>query len=174
MELYNPTNLAVTLDPSWAIVARGAAGTCAMNAPVLKFFGSGQIVPPHKHFLVAGAGYAQMPAKDAALFNGDLLDAGSIRLVHGDVVVDTVCYAVDAATQTALLGCAIPYVCEGTPVSNLPHDGTAGAGSTVDASILRKPGGAAGSGVDTNNNAADFLSGVKPAAPESLASPAVP
>jgi hypothetical protein len=174
IELYNPTNVPVTLDASWALTARSAIGPCAMNAPVLKFLGVGQVVQPHRHFLLAGAGYTQMPVKDAVLFNGDLLDAGAVRLVHGDLVVDTVCYAFDAPTQAALLGCASPYVCEGTPVNNLPHDGSASAASNANTSIVRKPGGAGGSTVDTNDNASDFLSAVSPATPENVFSPAVP
>ncbi len=173
VELYNPSKITVTLDGTWTLSVRSAVGACATDGALVKFTGSGQIVPPHAHLLIVGTGYTQSPAGDATLVNGGIADAGSLGLYHGTSLVDALCYSYDAATQTNLASCAVPYVCKGTPASNLPHDNTLSAASTVDASLERKPGGALGNQIDTGNNAADFAPRA-PAKPQSLASLAVP
>ena len=143
------------------------------NAPVLLFTFGNQVIPPHRHFLVAVASYAQAPAKDASLSSA-IVDSASVMLRHAGAVVDAVCFYFDQATQQNLLGCAIPYVCEGAPLSNQPHDGSSTASSTVDVSFERKPGGAAGNGADSGDNVADFTLMVSPANPQNLSSAAVP
>jgi hypothetical protein len=176
VEIYNPNNAPVTLDATWNLAARTAQGVCTQapaNAPVLLFTFGNQMIPAHRHFLMAGASYAQAPAKDASLSSA-IVDSASVMLRHGAVVVDAVCFYFDQATQQNLQGCAIPYVCEGTPISNQPHDGSSTASSTVDVSFERKPGGAAGNGADSGDNAADFTLMVSPANPQNLNSAAVP
>jgi hypothetical protein len=58
------------------------------------------------------------------------------------------------------------YGCEGMPAMNV-HDNT--AGTNVDESIERKPGGTAGNGQDINDNATDFAA-LTPSNPQSSAS----
>ena len=173
VELYNPGAAAVTVDPTWTLVHRNAITPCAMEPSQVKFVGGGQVVPPHRHMLVAGTAYTGAVAADAPLVNGGFNDAASVVLMHGAAVVDALCYAFDAASLANLLTCSTPYTCEGTPASNLPHDNTTSAASNVDASLERKPGGAAGSGQDTGDSASDFVQ-VMPSHPEDLASPPTP
>jgi hypothetical protein len=65
------------------------------------------------------------------------------------------------------------FTCAGTPASNQPHNNTGSAASDTDASLARKPGGAAGNCTDTGDNAADFTA-ESPATPESSQSPPTP
>ena len=166
VELWNPTGAAVTLGANWVLEGRSA--TAAMyNA---RWTGSGLTIPAHGHFLLAGSAYAQLPAPDEALLSG-ITDATSLRLMEGTTVVDALCYAYSASTTMAFSGAM--YTCEGAPVSNLPHNDGSGAGSNVDASLERNPGGLGGSCVDTGDNASDFAPRA-PAGPESTQSPPTP
>jgi hypothetical protein len=173
VELYNPGKIAVTLDSAWTLSVRSAVGACATDAASVKFTGAGQTLPPHGHLLIVGSAYAQSPAGDTTLVNGGIADAGSLALYRGAVLVDALCYAYDGATQTSLASCAVPYVCNGSPASNLPHDNTLSPAGNVDASLERKPGGAQGNQIDTGDNLADFKSS-KPARPQNLASSPAP
>jgi hypothetical protein len=101
------------------------------------------------------------------------VDAGLLALKHGSLTVDTLCYYYDATTQTNLTSCGTAYACEGAPVSNLPHNNTAGGTSNTDSSLERKPGGASGNTTDTNVNSADFSTNSTPI-PRNLSSAAVP
>ena len=173
VELYNPGKSAITLDSSWTLSVRSAIGACATDAAFVKFTGAGQTLPPRGHLLIVGSGYTQAPAGDTTLVNGGIADAGSLGLYRGAVLVDALCYGYDAATLTSLASCAVPYVCNGTPASNQPHDNTLSPSSNVDVSLERKPGGAQGNQIDTGNNLADFKQS-KPARSQNLASPAAP
>ncbi len=167
IELYNPTVLDVVLDATWKIESRSHS---AANYAV-KWTGAGVIIPSHGHFLITGATYVQMPTGDATLSSG-ITDAGSIRLLQGGAPVDAVCYSYSAMTLAALT--ADPtYTCEGAPVSNLPHNDGTSVASTSDASIERKPGGAAGNGTDTNVSSADFQA-TTPAIPQNRMSATTP
>jgi hypothetical protein len=163
--LFNATASAVTLDATWALEGRSVTDSQYRA----HWRGSGEMVPAWGHFLVAGAGYAQMPAADGALTTG-IPDAASLRLVHGGTTVDAVCYAFSAATQAAF---DATFACAGTPASNRPHDNTASAASDVDASLVRRPGGAGGNCADTGNDAADFAA-TSPATPLAATSPPTP
>jgi hypothetical protein len=173
VSLYNPGAAPVTLDASWTLTTRSAIGDCVGDAVKPLFTGGGQVIAPHGHLLLAGAAYAQMPAADAALAAGGLADAASLVLSQGADVVDALCYAYDAATTANLTGCAVPYVCEGAPASNLPHDNTTSAASTVDASLERRPGGALGHGADSGASSVDFRA-ASPTKPEGSTSPPAP
>ena len=156
---------AVTLDAGWTLEVRGAASSSYRA----HWKGTGLQIPAHGHFLIAGAGYAQAPAADASLSSG-IPDAASLVLTHAGATVDALCYAYDAATQAAF---DPSFTCAGTPASNLPHDDKSSAASNVDASLVRKPGGAGGNCTDTGDSAADFVTET-PAQPESTASPPTP
>jgi len=168
LELYNPSEIAVTVGSSWRIEVRDATGgSCESNAYVTIWAGEDQVIPAHGHLLIASTGYNQEPAPDSEYTQGNLLpDAGSVRLMRDVDVVDAVCFYYNDST----LACVQTHTCEGNPVEN-PH--TNGPSSNVDASLERKPGGDMGSGADTGNNAMDFAP-VAPSRPESLTSPPAP
>ncbi|APR79490.1 Metal dependent amidohydrolase [Minicystis rosea] len=83
--------------------------------------------------------------------------------MHSGTTVDAFCYGDTAATQAAFIGDS-SYSCEGQPASN-PNGG--------DTSMERKPGGAGGNCVDTNDNASDFATAM-PSTPQNAASAPTP
>jgi hypothetical protein len=165
IEIYNPTGSQVTLDPTWKIEGRSHSSLTFAT----RWTGTGASIPAHGHYLLYGSLYTQMPSGDAALTSG-FTDAGALRLVQSSTPVDTVCFAFDATTLNALTGDAT-FGCEGTPISSNPHNNT--TGTNTDASIERKPGGAAGSCQDTADSVTDFES-IAPAAPQNTSSPVTP
>ncbi len=167
VELYNATSIAVTFDSTWTLTARSSTS----STYVARFVGAGQVIPAHGHILIVGSDYNAATAADGTLLVG-ITDASSVLLLHNGSVVDALCFYYDAATL-ALYSTDLTYICEGTPVSNLPHNNTASGSSNTDASLERKPGGALGNTQDSDNNAFDFSSGVVPD-PHNLASPATP
>ncbi len=167
VELYNPTNAAITLDATWKLDGRSNAATAYTN----RWTGAaGKTIPAHGHFLLAGSSYTEMPTADGVLQG--ITDATALRLTHSGAVVDTVCYAFDA-TSALPYSTDATYGCEGTAISTNPHNNMAGATSTIDASIERKPGAALGNCTDTGNNAADFIV-TMPANPQNSSSAATP
>lgn len=166
VELYNPTNAAVTLDNTWKLEARSTTTTSYTS----RWVGTGKTIPAHGHFLIASAGYTQTPAADEALSTG-ITDAGSLRLTKSAALVDAVCYAFDAASTALLTGDAT-YVCEGSPLATNPHNNA--TATNTDASFERKAGGSAGNCTDTGNTTADFNAPVTPAGPQNSTSAAVP
>jgi hypothetical protein len=161
VEIYNPTSVAVTFDSTWKVEARSAAGTlaaCAGAAVATRFVGGGQVIQPHHHLLYTNSsGYDGATVGDGTYTTG-ITDGSSVVLRHNSVQVDAVCFYFDATSMSLLTSCPTAYVCEGTPVSNAPHTNGSSAGSNVDASIERLPGGALGNTQDTNVNSADFAS----------------
>jgi hypothetical protein len=176
VEIYNATAAPVAFDSTWEVMERTAASTCA--ALSARFSGSGQMIPAHGHLLYANsAGYPDggVTAADGAYSTG-ISDAAQVVLLHGGALVDSLCFYVDTTTQ-ANLTCESPpatwFACQGTPVSNLPHDNTTSSASNSDVAMVRRPGGAAGNGQDTGDNAADWTSDV-PSSPHDLASAPTP
>jgi hypothetical protein len=168
VELYNPTDQDVVLDDTWVVDARSwSAGDYGQ-----RWAGAGEVLPAHHHYLIGGAGFVDEVA-DAYLGSFGIADGGSLRLTHGAEIVDVLCYYFDGPSLTALDDVASPYDCEGTPISNLPHDNSNAGQSNSDASLERKPGGAEGSCQDTDSSLADFET-ISPAHPENLESPPVP
>ncbi|HVY49804.1 MAG TPA: lamin tail domain-containing protein [Minicystis sp.] len=173
IEIYNPTASPIDVsDGTWVVSARSAVGTCTSDAEAARFTLHGTI-PAYGHFLATGSHYDGGVAGDAT-FSSGVTDAASVVLRHGAEVVDAVCFSFNAATQSNLTSCATPYVCRGTPASNLPHDNTAHAGSNVDASLERGPGGASGNGDDTSDNATDFASNAAPTPQSTTSAPTPP
>ena len=176
VELYNPGNAPITLDANWLFYHRSAQGAC--QGKFLRYKGTGVTVPPRQHFLLVGLAYAGPPG-DAVMLStpgNSIADAASLWLEHKGKIIDAVCYYYDDITLqrlTGLGGCVPDYICEGPPISNLPHNGTKGGASSSDVSLERKPGGALGNGQDTGNSTADFQS-IMPATPQNLASPPTP
>jgi hypothetical protein len=165
VELYNPSDVPVTLDATWILEARsstaGSYGT--------RWTGTGKVIPAHGHFLIASSAYVQMPAADEALSAG-ITDATSLLLTRTGLVVDALCYGFDVSFVALIAGDGT-YTCEGTPVSNNPHDNA--VTSNTDASLERRPGGTGGSTQDTGDNATDFQV-TAPAQPQNSASAPVP
>ena len=167
VELYNATSIAVTFDSTWTLTARSSTS----STYIARITGAGEVIPAHGHILFTGSDYNAATTNDDVLSVG-ITDASSVLLLHNGNVVDALCFYYDAATL-ALYSTDLTYICEGTPVSNLPHNNTASGSSNTDASLERKPGGALGNAQDTGDNASDFASGVSPD-PHNLASPATP
>jgi len=169
VELYNPTSCDVALDTTWILDVRSnsvASYTKRWTGAV------GQMVPAHGHFLIVGPSYAQMPAKDASLSSG-ITDAASLVLKQNLMTIDAVCFGYNMATLAVFTAVGSTYVCEGTPVSNLPHNDTTNGSSNADASLDRKPGGGSGNGTDSGDSAKDFQP-LTPASPQSSASAPTP
>jgi hypothetical protein len=178
IELYNPNPFPVVVDSTWVVWHQSAQGVCG-QMPSIRYIGTGKTMKAYGHMLLAGLMYQQSPPADAIFINTNanvsLADAGSIWLVHAGKKIDAVCYYYDDTTKAGIMSCPMgtPYVCEGTPVSNLPHCGTASASCSVDASFERRPGGTAGNYVDTDDNAADFVTSM-PSTPMNLDSDPTP
>jgi hypothetical protein len=165
IELFNATDVAVTLDNTWSIKGRSTTSTTYTS----RWTGSGLVVPAWGHFLIGGTSYTETPAADSSLSSG-ITDASSLELVQSGTTVDAVCYYFDSTTLAAF---DATYTCEGTPVSNLPHDNTTAGASDSDSSIERAPGGTGGNCTDTGNNSADFVTQA-PATPQSTTSAPTP
>ncbi|MEO7109113.1 MAG: hypothetical protein ABI183_01635 [Polyangiaceae bacterium] len=175
VELYNPTDAAITFDGTWTITVRNATSgvaACA-GAPSILYTGTGQAIGSHKHFLIATAAYSETTAAPDAPYSAGISDAANVVLNHSTTTVDALCFSYDATTALTLTTCATPFTCEGAPVGN-PHNNTTTGVSATDVSLERKPGGAGGNGVDNNVNATDFAISASPAVPHDLASAAVP
>lgn len=172
VEIYNASSASITFDATWTVTVRNATGgvaSCATVTPSLLITGASQVIPSHKHLLFATSNLSESITPDAT-FSAGIPDAASLVLLHAGLPVDALCFQYDAATTTTLTTCTVAYVCEGTPALN-PHDNT--SGTNTNASLERKPGGAGGNTVDSNDNANDFLSNAAPD-PHNLASAAVP
>ncbi len=174
VELYNPTDAPVTFDVTWTVKARSAlpGTTCTTNSLATRFSGTGQIIPPHGHILAANVSmppYNGTTTPDITYTTG-IPDAGTVVLLHGNVVLDQVCFEFDAGTLSTLTTCSASYYCPGTPLYN-PHNNM--SATNADASLERKPGGAGGNMVNTGDNASDFAVNTTHA-PRNLASAPVP
>lgn len=177
VEIYNPNDFDVTVDNTWILRYRNAQGGCAQSEEI-RFQGKGDVLGAHRHLLLVGMEYAQSPLGDRPLINNSkdfsLGDAGNLYLFRNNKVVDAVCWYFSQTSFDDVTGCmtAMPYVCEGTPVSNLPHCGTTNPICSADASFRRKTD-MNGVLIDTDDNEMDFESAA-PSTPENLASPPTP
>lgn len=155
VELYNPTASAVPIA-GWSLQYKSATGTtfAKLNIPA----GS---IQSHGYYLVARSAYNGSPAYD--LLNGVFLMAGA----GGNL------YLVN--NQTLLTSCASSSIVDKAAygTGNCPETAAASA-PAANNSILRKPGGAQGSGTDSDDNSVDFL-GLAPSVPHNSSStPATP
>lgn len=168
VEIYNPTNAAVMLTNLWAIYARTYNGA----SYVLKWAGTGKTIPAHGHYLTVGVGYMMGTVPDDATLS-PIGDSSSVRLTNGgmNMTVDAICFDFDANSLADLK--MVGFTCEGTPVSNLPHNDTNVPGSNVDQSLERRPGGSLGNCADTADSSQDWQP-LMPPNPQDLASPVTP
>jgi uncharacterized protein len=146
VELYNLSGSPVSIG-GWKIRGSNSAGTVGTRATIT----AGTTLAPGCHYLLTNASTTAGPYSGAVTgdqtYTTGVTDDGGIAVTLAD---DTV---VDQAGMSA--GSAFK---EGTPLANL---GT----TNLDRGYERKPGGAAGSGTDTDNNAADFQL-ISPSAPQ--------
>ncbi|NUP12057.1 MAG: protein kinase [Polyangiaceae bacterium] len=155
VELYNAGSTNVTLSSDWVLEWRTETGVKYSAA----FTGSGQVVGPGRHVLLAGTGYPADLPRDGVLSPG-ISDEGSLVLRRGGEVVDAVCFSCGRNGMS-------DHTCEGDIAEK------SGCAHNADRSLERKPGGDAGSCADTDDNGADFAD-VSPSTPETLASAARP
>jgi len=179
IEIYNPMDTPASTE-GWSVATRdvdvsGAQPpACETLTETVRWTGKGgtEMIPARGHLLIASTGYNATPTADATYpsLTAGFLDAGSVVLMIGTEVADAVCFQYDADTLAALTGCtAAPYTCEGAPAVN-PHDDS-NQTSTAD-SLVRNPGGMAGSGTDTGDSTSDFASA--PSEAQNLASEPTP
>jgi uncharacterized protein len=149
VELYNLSSGPVDIG-GWKMKGSNNAGTNSTRATVA----SGIVLGAGCHFLfvnTAAAGYSGAVPGNQTYATGITDDGGLAITTPGDVVVD----AVGLSTGSAFK--------EGTPLASL-------GASNQNRGYERKPGGGAGSGTDTDNNAGDFQL-IAPSDPQNLASP---
>jgi predicted extracellular nuclease len=134
VELYNLSSSPVNIG-GWKVNASNNAGTTGTRATIT----ANTIINPGCHYLLtntASSGYSGTVAGDQS-YNTGVTDDGGIALLNGSTIVDAVGMSTGSAYK------------EGTPLASLGSTNTA-------RSYERKPGGAAGSATDTDNNANDF------------------
>jgi hypothetical protein len=175
VEIYNPGMAPVTFDSGWSVKVRGAEPSmlvCAAAPYAVRFVGGGQTILGHGHILYANsAGFSESATTGAdGIYSTGIPDAASVLLLHGTTVVDALCFYYNVATKAELSCVTNPYICAGMPVMN-PHDED--AGTDTNASLERKPGGALGNTMDTQDNANDFATRAT-ADPHDLMSPTTP
>jgi uncharacterized protein YdeI (BOF family) len=151
IELHNPTAAPLPLEGLELVYASATGATVSRRATWA--LGAPQ-VPPGGHVLVANEAGIYAPIADATYASGMAASGGSVAL--------------------RILGAssAIDAVGWGTATSTWREGATAGAPATG-ASIERLPGGAQGSGQDTDDNAADFTERPVPD-PQNIGSPPTP
>src|SRR5207244_2620767 len=116
-------------DASWVVKARSALGgvaTCANNSLAQRFKGAGQVIAPHGHILYVNT---TVPPYNGGVpgdqtYTIGVPDAAAVVLLHGNTIVDAVCFYFDQPTHDTLTMCPAAYPCEGTPALN-PHNNIA-------------------------------------------------
>ena len=156
IEIYNPLDVDVTLPADLEIVTRAGTG----STYTVKFTGSGQVLPSHEHFLIAGGGYPGTADVKLGVGNGLVPDKPSIVVRRGGTVIDAACFYFGGNPFGG-----VGFICEGTPFLYVSGNSDRG--------FERGPGGAAGSGDDTGDTLADFTQ-ITPADPQHLGSPPTP
>src|SRR5262249_14930938 len=135
---------------TWEVYARNAASSCATLGK--RFSGTGQVIPPHGHLLYANSNAYNGGVTPDGTYTSGITDSGQVVLLHGGALIDSLCFYYNSTTQ-ANLTCASPpavwFPCQGTPVSNLPHNEGNSVTSASDVSMERKPSGAAGNQQNT-------------------------
>lgn len=153
VEIYNPTDSDIDLK-GIRLVKRTKTGTSDTS---LKSWTSETIIRAHGYFLWANSGFTDISAVPDAATSGSLADDNGVALRSGPndtgTIIDSVAW-----------GEAENVFAEGAVFAGNPEAGQ---------SMERKPGGSAGSGEDTNNNAQDFFLQASPV-PKNSQTPAAP
>lgn len=151
IEIYNPAGSALPLEGLELVYVTASGATVTRRA---SWDLGAPLIPRGSHLLVANEAGIYAPIADATYASGIAATGGSVALrIHGAMTaIDAVGWG--AATSTWVEGIAV-------------------AAPAVGASIERLPGGALGSTVDTDDNAADFAQRPVPD-PQNLGSAPVP
>jgi beta-lactamase superfamily II metal-dependent hydrolase len=151
VEIYNNSDASVDIS-GFLLKGSNATGTVSTRATVP----SGKAVPARAHYLfVNSVASATLVSLADQTYATGFTDDGGVAIARGDgTIVDQVGLSAGSAYG------------EGTPLASL---GT----TNVDHSYERKPGGANGNGIDTNDNASDFAL-IAPSVPQNLASVITP
>lgn len=146
IELYNNTNAPINIG-GWKLKGSNNAGTTSVRATV----GANIMIPARGHFLFvnSAAPTAQVALANQTYGTGITPDGGVAITMPDDTIVDQVGLSAGSAFK------------EGTTLTSLT--------TNVDRGYERKPGGATGSTLDTNNNSTDFQL-LAPSNPQNLAS----
>src|SRR5262244_193024 len=152
IELYNLSGAPVAIG-GWKI--RGSNNTAGVSDRAT--ITAGTVLQPGCHYLLTNAasgGYSGAVAGDQTYTVGITDDGGIAVTLSDNTIVD----AVGMSTGSAFK--------EGTVLASL-------GATSLNRGYERKPGGAAGSGTDTDNNSADFQL-ISPSDPQSSAGCAAP
>ena len=148
IELYNVSQAPVAIG-GWKINGSNSSGTASTRVTIT----AGVVLGPGCHYLVNNSTsglYSGLVPGDQTYSTGITDDGGIALLTAANTVVDAVGMSTGSAYK------------EGTVLASL--------GSTnTNRGYERKPGGAAGSGTDTDDNASDFQL-LSPSDPQNLAS----
>jgi hypothetical protein len=158
IELYNPTGAPIALS-GLSVQYKSAAGTT-----YVVFALPAHTIPSHGWYLVARSAYNGSPSADA--LNSSFLMAaagGNVFLVQGTSSLPSSSCSTSASIVDKL----------GYGTGNCSET-TAHAAPSANNSLVRKPGGAAGSGQDSDDNAADFQSQAPSTPRNRLSAPASP
>lgn len=155
IELYNLSSTPVNIG-GWTIRGSNNAGTTSVRATIP----ANTVLNAGCHYLLANGtastGYSGSVVADFNYTTG-ITDDGGIALYDGPLTGGTLVDAVGMSAGSAYK--------EGTPLASL-------GSSNLDRSYERKPGGAAGNGQDTDDNASDF-SVAQPSNPQNTSSPCI-
>jgi len=149
VEIYNAGASAIDLGGCELVYVTASGATTTRKAA----FASPLSLAPGAHLLVANSAGAYGPLADATYTGGLASDGGSLALRHvGGEVIDALSW--------------------GT-TSNSYVEGAVALAPPAQSSLERRPGGAAGNWLDTNDNAADWVVRSNPI-PQALVSTPVP
>ena len=149
VEIYNAGTVATDLGGCELVYVTASGATVTRKAA----FDSPLVLAPGAHLLVANSAGAYAALADATYSGGLAADGGSLALRHvGGAVIDALSW--------------------GT-AGNAYVEGAVAPAPPARSSLERRPGGAAGNWVDTNDNASDWVVQSNPV-PQSLASTPVP
>ncbi|MGI8658688.1 MAG: lamin tail domain-containing protein [Candidatus Limnocylindria bacterium] len=151
IEIYNPTTEALPLEGLELVYVTASGATTTRRAA---WDAGAAALPPASHLLVAHELGLYAPIADVTYASGMSATGGSVAL------------RIQGATS------AVDAVGWGS-VTSAWFEGTAVAAPAAGASVERLPGGAAGSGTDTDDNASDFVQRPVPD-PQNLGSDPVP
>jgi uncharacterized protein len=133
IELYNLSSSPVAIG-GWLVKGSNNSGGTTTRATIT----AGVVLQSHCHYLLVNTGtngYSGSVAGDQTYSTG-ITDTGGIGLMDGTTIVDAVGMSAGSAYK------------EGTVLAALTGN--------LNQSYERKPGGTAGSGQDTDDNASDF------------------
>ncbi len=160
IELYNPTNAAISLS-GYSVQYLAANGNFGFRFNL----SAGGSVPARGWYLVAGSGYSGTPARDESMGNDNMSGTAGHALLAQKTTNVTGC--TDAAIVDKV-GYGATASC---PEGGSGHNATQPTGGQ---SVTRKPGGCAGSGIDSDLNDADFGSPAAPVFHDAASTPATP